>query len=798
MKYEEIIECQFSTMKDKELHFHQEPEIIYLLDGELTVSGENMSHLLKKDDFLVANSNVRHEWHGSGDLLIGSIFINYNLLTEMFSGEQIYFLCDSTREKSEEYEKMRYYIRQIFNYYQTTEGQAVLLRRSISYQMLYLLTSAFIVKKGMSHYDSMRGISDERMSEILNYIMSHYQEQITLQELADKLYLSNAYLSKYIKRNFGLSFLKLVNNIRMEYAMGQLIYTDKSIIKIAMDNGFSNLAGFNRTFKEIYKQTPAEYREEMQKKAEKPRQEENSEEILERVEQYLTRNKVNAPEEADLTVSALECDVKQEISFEKNWKRMINIGPAEALLQYDVREQLLYLKSSLGFEYVRFWNFLSDEMMIFLDENKTKFNFTRIDKIFDFLVQNGIRPYIEMGFKAKEVYQNVHKMLIDTDNKYQLEIIEKNKGFLEELILHLVMRYGVEEVKHWYVELEKNSIMRAYVEPEKYFNSFEIICGIFKTYVPEIRVGGAGFCLNYPDEDLKVILEKWKKRKIQPDFISLYSYPYIMDEKLLEAGRNSYASDRNYLRNQIQEAREIMDEAGFSAELHVTEWSNTLSNRNVLNDGCYKGAYVMRNLIQNTGEADLIGYWLGSDLFSDYYDTKRILHGGCGLLTKDGIRKPAYYALRFLASLGSYFLGMNENAIVTYTERKQISICCHNYKHFNFRYYLIEEDEIEIERQAGMYEDNEKLQMTFRLKNLSDGKYQVKICSVNEEFGNIQTEWKKMGYYNELTLEELNYLRAVSQPNIHISQKTCSNGVLLVETTLSPQEIQRITVTEMM
>ena len=135
MKYEEIIECQFSTMKDKELHFHQEPEIIYLLDGELTVSGENMSHLLKKDDFLVANSNVRHEWHGSGDLLIGSIFINYNLLTEMFSGEQIYFLCDSTREKSEEYEKMRYYIRQIFNYYQTTEGQAILLRRSISYQM---------------------------------------------------------------------------------------------------------------------------------------------------------------------------------------------------------------------------------------------------------------------------------------------------------------------------------------------------------------------------------------------------------------------------------------------------------------------------------------------------------------------------------------------------------------------------------------------------------------------------------------------------------------------------------------
>lgn len=796
MKYEEIIECQFSTLKDKELHFHQEPEIIYLLDGELTVSGENISHQLRKDDFLLANSNVRHEWHGSGKLLIGSIFINYKLLTEMFNGEQVYFLCNSTKEKSEEYEKMRYYIRQIFNYYQTTEGQAVLLRRSISYQMLYLLTSSFIVKKGMSHYESLRGISDERMNEILNYIMAHYQEQVTLQELADKLYLSNAYLSKYIKRNFGLSFLKLVNNIRMEHAMGELIYSDKSIIKIAMDNGFSNLAGFNRTFKELYNQTPAEYREEMQQKVERPRQEENPKEIMERVEQYLTQSRIHAPDEADLTVSTIECDVRKEICFERNCKRMINIGPAEALLQYDIRDQLLSLKKSLGLKYVRFWNLLSDEMMIFLDENKTKYNFSRIDKLFDFLVQNGIRPYIELGFKAKEVYQNIHKRLIDTDNKYQLKIIEKNKVFLEELILHLVKRYGIEEVKHWVVELEKNSIMRSFVEPEKYFDSFEIIYGIFKNYVPEMRIGGAGFCLNYPEEDLRTILQKWKKRKIQPDFVSLYSYPYIMDEKLLEAGRNSYASDRNYLRNQIREAKEIMDEVGIRAELHVTEWSNTLSNRNVLNDGCYKGAYVMRNLIQNTGEADLIGYWLGSDIFSDYYDAKRILHGGCGILTKDAIRKPVYYALKFMASLGGRYLGINENAIVSYTERKQISICCHNYKHFNFRYYLIEEDEIEIERQAGMYEDNEKLQMTFRFKNLNDGKYQVKICSVNEEFGNIQTEWKKMGYYNELTLEELNYLREVSQPNIYISQENCCDGVLQIETSLSPQEIQNIIITE--
>ena len=43
----------------------------------------------------------------------------------------------------------------------------------------------------------------------------------------------------------------------------------------------------------------------------------------------------------------------------------------------------------------------------------------------------------------------------------------------------------------------------------------------------------------------------------------------------------------------------------------------------------------MKNLIQNSQEADMIGYWVATDLFSDYYDTKRILFGGCGLITRE-------------------------------------------------------------------------------------------------------------------------------------------------------------------
>lgn len=63
-----------------------------------------------------------------------------------------------------------------------------------------------------------------------------------------------------------MSFLKLLNNIRLDHAVSELLYSDKTILKVAMDNGFSNLASFNQVFKESYQITPAEYRTQMQKK----------------------------------------------------------------------------------------------------------------------------------------------------------------------------------------------------------------------------------------------------------------------------------------------------------------------------------------------------------------------------------------------------------------------------------------------------------------------------------------------------------------------------------------------------
>lgn len=797
MKYENIVRCCFSTKREQIMHFHQDIEIIYVLDGELQINYEEESHHLNAEDFILINSKVRHEYFSEDEVLFGSLFIDYTMLTVIFGGEQPFFWCNSAEEKSESYEKMRYYIRQIFNLYQATEGQAIALKNSIYYQLIYLITSDFIVKKGMKQYDSLRGIQDERMNEIMSFIMSNYSEPITLQELAERLYLSNAYLSKYIKKNFGMSFLKLLNNIRLDHAVSDLLYSDKTILKVAMDNGFSNLASFNQVFKESYQITPAEYRTQMQKKTEAPGNTENSSEVLEKVEQYLASNLVSTSDAADSVVSVLEVDTKNKEKTKKYWKRMINIGPAENLLRYDVREQVQYLKEHLGFEYMRFWQVFSEKMMIQIDEKNTKYNFSLLDQVIDFLVSLKIKPHIELGFKNHTFFEKVGPSIFENKTKNHISMIENNKGFLEEMIRHWTRRYGLEEVESWYIELEKNSAVQESVDTDEYFKVFDIIAGIFKNYAPNIKIGGAGFSLNIMGKELHQLLADWKKRKHQPDFISLYSYPYLRDEEILDAGRNPYSSDTSYLYHQIQDAKEELRRIGMEdTEVLVTEWSSTLSNRNCLNDGCYKSAYIMKNLIENYDEVDALGYWVATDIFSESIDSEQFLFGGCGLITRNGVRKPAYFAFDFMNHLEQYIVGRSKNAIVSYKENGLFFICCHNYKHLNFRYYSRNENEIEMENQQRFYSDNESMQMSFKINNVNNGTYIVKMFSVSQTNGNVQNEWKELDYFNDLSLQEVDYLRRWCQPKLTIRKVEAVDHVLTVETRIAAQEIQGIVVAE--
>lgn len=101
--------------------------------------------------------------------------------------------------------------------------------------------------------------TDARMIEIMNYVQANYID-ITLDDLAEKFFLSKPYLSKYIKEKSGMTFGDLVKKIRMKKAKALLKSSNMTVENIAMTVGYQNVEHFNRLFKKAYDMTPMQFR----------------------------------------------------------------------------------------------------------------------------------------------------------------------------------------------------------------------------------------------------------------------------------------------------------------------------------------------------------------------------------------------------------------------------------------------------------------------------------------------------------------------------------------------------------
>ena len=523
-----VMDFEFDTRKIQNTHFHQNPEIIYVLEGALELELESETQELQKGEFLLVNANKRHSLRETKkDLLIVSIQINFSKLVEYLGTNQILFWCNSAADKSEAYEQLKKVLDRMLNRYYDKEREGALYLNSIYYEALYLLTSYFMIKADDNRLKEQVSPDNSRVFEIQNYVQANYQKQISLNDLAKKLYLSNAYLSKYIKKRFGLSFLEYVNNIRLFHAVDELLYTEKKITRIALDNGFPTSASFNKAFRDIYHMTPSAYRASVrQEEQENTDGTGQQEEVGQRVKDYLAGNVPVEDTVAARNMSLFTADASEAKEYIKNWCKIINIGRVEALLDSSMQQQVLLMQEELGFTYVRIWNIFVGDMYDADEENGWHYNFSRVDRGLDFLVDHKLKPYIELSFKPIHVSYTINSTLAQKENDIIFHERESYEKVMHDLAAHLINRYGLDEIETWYFELWKDERMNMLDENGWYFDCFEIGYEALKKISPKIRVGGAGFAMGYDRYQYRDLISNWKKRSIRPDFISVYAYSY--------------------------------------------------------------------------------------------------------------------------------------------------------------------------------------------------------------------------------------------------------------------------------
>ena len=209
---------------------------------------------------------------------------NFNFYGEEYEGVEIAFELDAFNEEQIEYLKTlgididelkqrfdqdtEYYIGNASDLLKASEMELDAMMKGEAPDSLTLFLSILrinnLVKTGHILTDKSKFYLTKGqrkiVSEIHDYFIDHIDEDITVEQMAEKYNLSHVSLNKYFGIMYGDTLHKYMQNYRMNYAGKELVMTDKSVAEIAASVGYDNQGKFSSAFKRKHKVTPLEYR----------------------------------------------------------------------------------------------------------------------------------------------------------------------------------------------------------------------------------------------------------------------------------------------------------------------------------------------------------------------------------------------------------------------------------------------------------------------------------------------------------------------------------------------------------
>lgn len=102
--------------------------------------------------------------------------------------------------------------------------------------------------------------TETRINIVCQFIQNNYHQKIDLQQIASLVHLSESAFCKFFKKATQRTFSEYVNFVRIQAVCKSLSETDKTVAEIAYENGFENVAYFNRVFRQVKQCSPKQFR----------------------------------------------------------------------------------------------------------------------------------------------------------------------------------------------------------------------------------------------------------------------------------------------------------------------------------------------------------------------------------------------------------------------------------------------------------------------------------------------------------------------------------------------------------
>jgi xylan 1,4-beta-xylosidase len=458
----------------------------------------------------------------------------------------------------------------------------------------------------------------------------------------------------------------------------------------------------------------------------------------------LTSHPLHAQEQVQIDAAA------PTTPFPHFWEQMFGSGRAILTLRESYRDDLRAVKQVADFRYVRFHAILHDEVGVYNEDEHGNpvYNFAYVDQIYDGLLKNGVRPFVEISFMPKKLAFNpdaLHPFWYK-QNVSPPKSMELWDDLMTHFARHLVDRYGIDEIAQWYFEVwnEPNiDFWNGIPRQQSYFDLYAHTARALKAVSPRLRVGGpATAAADWVPDFLKYT----SANHVPVDFVSTHGYADDTVENLFGTHEDIPMDDR-VCRAVAKVRGEIKSSAMPSLPLMWTEWN--VQGGNESRDTIFVGPALANTVRQCDGMVDMLSFWTFSDVFEEGGPIPKPFEGQFGLRAKGGINKPSYYGYELLHQLGNQRLANpSKNVIATKTADGKIIVAAWN---------LVDPDQQGATR---------TMELVFH-RVAPDAK--ITIQRVDRDHGNVLPKYAAMGSPLDPTpdqVEKLNHETTLPAPQV--------------------------------
>ena len=432
--------------------------------------------------------------------------------------------------------------------------------------------------------------------------------------------------------------------------------------------------------------------------------------------------------------------------------------------------QLKTAVDELGFRYIRFHDIFHDVLgTVKVVDKKLVFDWTKIDYLYDNLLKKGIKPFVELGFTPDAMKTSDQTIFYWKGNTSHPRF-DMWRQLIEAFARHLIERYGAAEVRTWYFEFWNEPNLDGffqYADQDAYFALYALTARTLKTVDPALRIGGpstAGAAW------VPEFLAYCKATATPVDFVTTHTYGVdggFLDEDgkqdtKLSPSPHAIVGDVRKVRAQIEAS------AYPGLPLYFTEWSTSYTDRDLVHDSYISAPYILTKLKQSQGLVQGMSYWVYTDLFEEPGPPPTPFHGGFGLMTREGVRKPAWFAYKYLHALhGNEIPSADANVWAAANKDGMAAVV--------WDFHQPEQKVSNKPFYSRLVPNQPSAPVNVQISGLAPGKYRLQVNRTGFKSNDAYSAYIAMGAPKDLDAGQLQSLQALTR-DLPETEKTISVG----------------------